>query len=312
MREKSLPHCCSCLPCGHTGVPSCVVRTLSIFLFGRTLRISCFNFFNTCTYHSELIVAPLSKNYTNKISSLSQKTLDMTLPTEVRALNFFLAWRRLMMPFHWLFSSPGRNNEPRLRRWQLLSTDKNVSHSHCTGEVLHRYFLRAVLCSIVSIFGVHIQQKFCSQVLWWWPLLSGFQFLLRRTAHLSWFGINLFFGLRRRCRGWSASAVPVIIALLTAFKITVTESNWPIICGVLIIHASRTSLNLCRTGAFHRKKFSHHSLPNTYINNIPHYTMILCLTRLTDWLEHQWSCWRLIVTFRWVREGTTQRNIQKI
>jgi hypothetical protein len=41
------------------------------------------NFFNACTYHSELIVAPLSKNFTNKIPSLFQKTLAPPLHTEV-------------------------------------------------------------------------------------------------------------------------------------------------------------------------------------------------------------------------------------
>jgi hypothetical protein len=38
----------------------------------------------------ELIVAPLSKNYTKKIPpSLSQKTITMTSASEVRTLNFF-------------------------------------------------------------------------------------------------------------------------------------------------------------------------------------------------------------------------------
>ena len=47
-------------------------RTLPIFLFGRTLRICFSNFFNVCTYRSELNVAPLSENYTNKVPLLSQ------------------------------------------------------------------------------------------------------------------------------------------------------------------------------------------------------------------------------------------------
>jgi len=40
-------------------------------------------------YCPELIVAPLSKNVTNKIPSLSKKTLASTLATEVCTLNFF-------------------------------------------------------------------------------------------------------------------------------------------------------------------------------------------------------------------------------
>ena len=47
-------------------------RTLPIFLFGRTLRICFSNFFNVCTNRSELNVAPLSKNYANKVPLLSQ------------------------------------------------------------------------------------------------------------------------------------------------------------------------------------------------------------------------------------------------
>ena len=39
---------------------------------GHTLQIHCVNFFNVCKYCSPLIVAPLSKNSTNKIASLFQ------------------------------------------------------------------------------------------------------------------------------------------------------------------------------------------------------------------------------------------------
>lgn len=40
-------------------------------------------------YCCGLIVAPLSKNFTNKIPSLFKKTLAITLATEVCTLNFF-------------------------------------------------------------------------------------------------------------------------------------------------------------------------------------------------------------------------------
>jgi hypothetical protein len=113
MREKSASHCCSwsfvrrpvcslALLCTdwcavQSGIvvrrPVCSLallcsrRTWFIFMFGRTLQIHCFNFFNVCTYHSELFVAPLFMNSTNKIPSLSQKTLAMTLPAQVHTLN---------------------------------------------------------------------------------------------------------------------------------------------------------------------------------------------------------------------------------
>jgi hypothetical protein len=80
---------------------SCRRRTWFIFLFGRTLRIRCFNLLIFCTHRSELTVVPLSKNSTNKILSLSQKTLAMTLPQRSAPWSF-LARGRLMMPFHWL------------------------------------------------------------------------------------------------------------------------------------------------------------------------------------------------------------------
>jgi hypothetical protein len=56
--------------------------TWFIFVVGWTHWVLCFNFFNVCTFHSELVLAPVLKNSTNKIPSLSQKTLAMTLHTE--------------------------------------------------------------------------------------------------------------------------------------------------------------------------------------------------------------------------------------
>jgi hypothetical protein len=63
--------------------------TWFIFLFGRTLQMH-FNFFKVCTYCSELIMAPLFKNSTNKIPSLSHKTLAITWHTAVCIFHFFL------------------------------------------------------------------------------------------------------------------------------------------------------------------------------------------------------------------------------
>jgi len=66
-------------------------RRRTRFIFpGRILRIRCFNFLNICTYYSEFVVVPLSKNSTYKIPSLSRKKLAMALPAEVYTLNFFV------------------------------------------------------------------------------------------------------------------------------------------------------------------------------------------------------------------------------
>jgi hypothetical protein len=48
----------------------------------------CLNFLNVCTYRCVLMVAHLSKNSTNKFSSLYQKTLIMTWHTPSAPCNF--------------------------------------------------------------------------------------------------------------------------------------------------------------------------------------------------------------------------------
>lgn len=83
-------HCCKCLLVNT--IVCCLAllwgRTWIIFLFGRTFLIRCFNVSNVCKQCSEMTVAPLSSNSTNKIPSLSQKTLPMTLCAEAWTLNF--------------------------------------------------------------------------------------------------------------------------------------------------------------------------------------------------------------------------------
>ena len=55
-KEKSPPHCCNYgLPCAEIGVRFGVVmldEDLIHLLFGRNIRIQCFNFFNICTYRT--------------------------------------------------------------------------------------------------------------------------------------------------------------------------------------------------------------------------------------------------------------------
>lgn len=80
MRENSLPHCCNCLCCALTGVvlqEEDVIRLPVWPNFSNSL-------FNVCAYRFELIVAAH-----DRISSLSHKTLAMTLPAEVCILNIF-------------------------------------------------------------------------------------------------------------------------------------------------------------------------------------------------------------------------------
>jgi hypothetical protein len=51
-------------------------------IFSPKLRSPCFNFFNVRTYRSDLIVATVFKNSANKVPTLSQKTLVVTLPAK--------------------------------------------------------------------------------------------------------------------------------------------------------------------------------------------------------------------------------------
>jgi len=86
-------HHCNCHPCAQTGVwPGIVMqqRNWIHLLFGCTLRICCFNLLNVCTYHSEFITTPLSRNCRNRIPSLSHNTLATTLSTEVCTSDFFM------------------------------------------------------------------------------------------------------------------------------------------------------------------------------------------------------------------------------
>ena len=56
--------------------------------------------------------------------------------------------------------------------------------------------------------------------------------------------VNVFFGLRRRCLGWSTPVGTVTSVLFTALKMRDRGSNWANICGILAKHASLTSMNL--------------------------------------------------------------------
>jgi hypothetical protein len=94
-------------------------------------------------------VAPLSNNFINKISSLSQQMLAMTLHAEVCTLKFSC----MVMTDHAIplivFVSLGRNDEPRFCHRYLFLTEKHLYLSHW-----------AIVCSTVSIFGTHHAQTF--------------------------------------------------------------------------------------------------------------------------------------------------------
>jgi len=62
------------------------MTTWFIFLVAEPFN---FNFFHVCTYCSELIVAPLFKNFNNKNPSLSHKTLTITWYTAVCTFHSF-------------------------------------------------------------------------------------------------------------------------------------------------------------------------------------------------------------------------------
>ena len=93
-------------------------RTGCIFLSGRTLLTRCFNFINVCTFRSQLNVAPLSKNSSDNVPSLFQKTEAMMLPAAVCILNLFpfMATTVHTIPLI-VFSLIGRNDERDFHHW---------------------------------------------------------------------------------------------------------------------------------------------------------------------------------------------------
>ena len=75
MKEKSPPYCCSFLSCRQTGVRSGAVMQVHLIhipVQPNPSKLFFSIFFSVCTYRSELNVAPLPKNYTNKVPLLSQ------------------------------------------------------------------------------------------------------------------------------------------------------------------------------------------------------------------------------------------------
>jgi hypothetical protein len=126
-------------------------------------------------------------------------------------------------------------------------------------------------------------------------ITAGFRFpSAAHSSHVPNRRINIVVGLRRY-RGWSDVTGPVIRVPFTAFTTTDPESNWPHIYGLPTIHTPQTCMNPYGAGAFQSKKFSHLSLPSTYVHNTRHFSLQLCWTP-SDWMEHRWSRWNWTVS----------------
>lgn len=67
------------------------------------------------------------------------------------------------------------------------------------------------------------------------------------------------------------------------------------------IHASQTSTYLHHPGAFHSKKYNHHSQPSTYICYTSCFALLLCWTRLTGAPSILVELDSVLVTTWWVR-----------
>ena len=217
-----------------------------------------------CTYCSELNVAPLSKNSTNKMLSLFQTTLAPTLCTKVCGLNFSCMATTYGHSIDCLLVSGSS---------LVIILDRNhLNLSHCAEEILHRCF-SGLMCVRWSAFSAPTLNKiFCSQVLWWWLYLQVFQSLLWWTVRL-WCDSHP--ELAHQPCLWSLSPLLCLVSQWGAGhkchfhcslngRPSIKLAN---IHGILTIHAFQTSINLYQTGAFRSKKFSHHSLPSMYINN---------------------------------------------
>ena len=120
-------------------------------------------------YCSGLTVAPLSKYLTNKIPSLSKKTLAITLGTEVCTLNFFLCvWWWLVVPFHWLAFC----------QWVVglnlgfitsnYSWQRSISMHLIALENSAQMLFRAVWCLRWAFLAPTLCKFSYTHVLWWW------------------------------------------------------------------------------------------------------------------------------------------------
>ena len=82
---------------------------------------------------------------------------------------------------------------------------------------------------------------------------------------------------------WWRTLGPDIYVLFTALKMISPAPNWVNIYGILTIHTSQMSLNMCPIGALCNKYFCHHSLPSAYIHNICHFTLLQCQMQVSAW-----------------------------
>ena len=103
------------------------------------------------------------------------------------------------------------------QRWTQVPSPVIISNRKAAPSLSHRcgsstHVFRALLCSMLSIFGTHNAQNLCGQVLCWWPqppvLNSPLeQFTCPYAAFTPKQRINsLLFGLSLRYCGWPATA----------------------------------------------------------------------------------------------------------
>jgi len=132
---------------------SCSRRTWFIFLFGQSLQIRCFSFWNVCMYCCELIVTPLSKNSTNKIPLLSQACL---YPKKSVPLIFFLCcdnWWCDSGDFLFVSGSYWWTHVPSL----VIILDRKASaffSPRCWS------FAQMFIWAVLSIFDIHVAPTF--------------------------------------------------------------------------------------------------------------------------------------------------------
>ena len=192
------------------------MRTWFIFLFSQTLQIHCFNFFNVCTYHSNVCGTFLQEFQQQDSFTVPEDASHNSMCRSLH-LEFFLTWQWLIMLFNWLYFMMKPGFKTCIYSWQKsFSVFLNRQEKFCTD----------IFSGCFVLNGEHFQQNFCSHVAdnshnhrFFNPCCST-QFPCHDRVVIPNKRINLVFVLHFCCCSWSLAAGPVTNVLSTACTIT--------------------------------------------------------------------------------------------
>lgn len=253
-------------------------RTWFILVFGETLQIHCFNWFDICTYHCELFRASSSKNSTHYSVTVTEDT------------SHDFKWRSPL----WIFSGVATDGDdcdgdaiPLIGYLLVVIVMKpgfitGNSWRKSISAVPHPSYID---CSVARFAAdghtCHFSNPDC-----------GAQFTCIVAVNPSW-PINLAFGLHHHHCGWSVTASPFPIVLFTALKTMdpASEITSMISLSYTLLRCLWLSIGL---------ELSAVGISVTTLSLICTSTTSAIFTAavlsICDWLEHQWSRWSWTVS----------------